>query len=79
MEDVDKQDAKRAALAQWMPSMGVAAQRRDNSAHSCYGTGAPGCRTIANPVPGGPTPLNQQPANVMTYQGGVPQNQSGEK
>lgn len=29
----------------------------NNSAHSCYGTGAYGCVTIANPVPGGPTPI----------------------
>ena len=51
----------------------------DNSAHSCYGTGAPGCNTIANPVPGGPAPSNQQPGNVMIYQGGVLQNRNGEK
>ena len=43
----------------------------DNSAHSCYGTGAAGCQTIANPVPGGPVPGRQLSSNVMTYQGGV--------
>ena len=43
----------------------------DNSAHSCYGTGAKGCGTIANPVPGGPEPTHQLPNTVMTYQGGV--------
>lgn len=42
----------------------------NNSAHSCYGTGAAGCATIANPVPGGPVPTNQRPQNIMTYQGG---------
>jgi len=41
-----------------------------NSAHSCYGTGAVGCSTIANPVPGGPVPTNQQPNNVFIYEGG---------
>jgi filamentous hemagglutinin len=49
--------------------------KSSNSAHSCYGTGATGCATIASPVPGGPQPTNQQPGNVVTYQGGqlVPQ------
>jgi filamentous hemagglutinin len=42
----------------------------DNSAHSCYGTGAAGCKTIANPVIGGPMPKQQQSSNVMTYRGG---------
>lgn len=42
----------------------------NNSAHSCYGTGAPRCATIANPVPGGPVPTNQKPQNIMIYQGG---------
>jgi filamentous hemagglutinin len=43
----------------------------NNSAHSCYGTGAEGCTTIANPISGGPVPTNQQSQNVMTYRGGV--------
>jgi len=43
----------------------------NNSAHSCYGTGAAGCATIASPVAGGPVPTNQQSQNVMTYRGGV--------
>ena len=42
-----------------------------NSAHSCGGTGAWGCVTIANPAPGGAVPTNQQVNNVKTYQGGV--------
>ena len=41
-----------------------------NSAHSCYGTGATGCSTIANPIPGGPVPTNQQPGNVVRYRDG---------
>ena len=43
----------------------------NNSAHSCYGTGAPGCATIANPVRGGPVPTNQQPDSIRTFKGGV--------
>jgi len=42
----------------------------DNSAHSCYGTGAAGCTTIANPVPGGPVPTNQNPGLIRVYRGG---------
>jgi len=42
-----------------------------NSAHSCYGTGAPECSTIANPVPNGVAPSNQQPDLIRTYKGGV--------
>ena len=41
----------------------------NNSAHSCYGTGATGCVTIANPTPGGPQPGQQQLENVRVYQG----------
>jgi filamentous hemagglutinin len=44
--------------------------RFDNSAHSCYGTGAQGCAMIANPVPGGPVPMNQQPGTLRVYRGG---------
>ena len=44
---------------------------KNNSAHSCYGTGAPGCVTIANPVPGGPSPTNQRSEDVKIYRGGV--------
>jgi filamentous hemagglutinin len=40
--------------------------RTNNSAHSCYGTGASGCVDIANPVLGGPTPTNPTPGNVVT-------------
>ena len=43
---------------------------KDNSAHSCYGTGAAGCATIANPVPGGPIPTNQDPNLIRIYRGG---------
>jgi len=42
----------------------------DNSAHSCYGTGAAGCTTIANPVSGGPVPTNQNPGLIRVYRGG---------
>lgn len=42
-----------------------------NSAHSCYGTGASGCATIATPASGGPVPSDQRSQNVMTYRGGV--------
>jgi len=42
----------------------------NNSAHSCYGTGASGCSTIANPVPGGPVPTNQNQALIRVYRGG---------
>ncbi len=45
--------------------------KTSNSAHSCYGTGAPGCATIANPVRGGPQPINQKLVNVVTYQNGA--------
>jgi filamentous hemagglutinin len=43
---------------------------KNNSAHSCYGTGAAGCTTIANPVLGGPVPTNQNPELIRVYQGG---------
>jgi hypothetical protein len=42
----------------------------NNSAHSCYGTGTKGCATIANPVPGGPVPTNQQSGTLQVYRGG---------
>ena len=41
------------------------------SAHSCYGTGATKCVTIANPVPGGPAPLKQDNSNLVKYRGGI--------
>ncbi|APW38793.1 hypothetical protein RD110_17575 [Rhodoferax koreense] len=44
---------------------------KSNSAHSCYGTGATDCITIANPVAGGSEAKNQQSQNVITYRGGV--------
>jgi filamentous hemagglutinin len=40
-----------------------------NSAHSCYGSGASGCTTIASPVPGGPVPKNQQSTGVVIFRG----------
>ncbi|MCU4117468.1 hypothetical protein [Variovorax sp. N23] len=43
--------------------------KTSNSAHSCYGTGAAGCATIANPVPGGPLPTNQHMNNVQVIRG----------
>ena len=43
--------------------------RNDNSAHSCYGTGATDCTTIANPVAGGPIPILQKPGDVRTHRG----------
>ena len=43
---------------------------KDNSAHSCYGTGAAGCVSIANPVPGGPVPAQQNPNLIRVYRGG---------
>ena len=42
---------------------------KDNSAHSCYGTGAMGCATIANPVVGGPVPTNQNPNLIRVIRG----------
>ncbi|HRK57480.1 MAG TPA: hypothetical protein PLQ67_08165, partial [Burkholderiaceae bacterium] len=42
---------------------------KDNSAHSCYGTGAWGCATIANPVAGGPVPTNQNPSLIRVIRG----------
>lgn len=41
------------------------------SAHSCCGTGATKCVTIANPVPGGPPPLKQDNSNLVKYRGGI--------
>jgi filamentous hemagglutinin len=41
-----------------------------NSAHSCYGSGSFGCSTIANPVPGGPVPTNQNSGLIRVYRGG---------
>ena len=41
-----------------------------NSAHSCYGTGATNCATIAHPVAGGPVPLNQNPSNLVRWVNG---------
>ena len=41
------------------------------SAHSCYGTGASKCVTIASPVPGGPVPLKQDNDNLVKYRGGI--------
>jgi filamentous hemagglutinin len=43
----------------------------NNSEHSCYGTGATGCATIAAPLPGGPKPVDQQPSRIRTYKGGT--------
>ena len=43
---------------------------KNNSAHSCYGTGATKCVTIASPLPNGPQPTNQQAGNVITFRGG---------
>lgn len=42
----------------------------NNSAHSCYGSGAEGCSTIANPVPGGPVPTLPDSGLVRIYRGG---------
>lgn len=47
-----------------------------NSAHSCYGTGAQGCSTIANPMPGGPMPVNQNSDLIRIHQG---QERQGQK
>ena len=44
--------------------------KTSNSAHSCYGTGAKDCSTIANPVPGGPTPTNQNSDLIRVYRNG---------
>lgn len=41
----------------------------NNSAHSCYGTGAIGCSTIASPTTGGPKSTDQQPSNVVSFRG----------
>jgi filamentous hemagglutinin len=41
----------------------------NNSAHSCYGSGAAGCSTIANPISGGPVPANQNNDLIRTYTG----------
>jgi hypothetical protein len=41
-----------------------------NGAHSCYGSGSFGCSTIANPVPGGPVPTNQNSGLIRVYRGG---------
>ncbi|MBA5688164.1 hemagglutinin repeat-containing protein [Rugamonas apoptosis] len=38
-----------------------------NSAHSCYGSGANGCVTIADPLPFGQLPTNQNNSNVIRY------------
>nr|WP_145544724.1 hemagglutinin repeat-containing protein [Variovorax boronicumulans] len=43
---------------------------KSNSAHSCYGTGATGCTTIANPVAGGPVPMSPNTGEVRVYRGG---------
>ncbi len=45
---------------------------KDNSAHSCYGTGAVGCVTIASPFAGGPVGTNQNNSNVVIYNGYKP-------
>ncbi|WP_226941545.1 hemagglutinin repeat-containing protein [Janthinobacterium violaceinigrum] len=37
------------------------------SAHSCYGTGALGCVTVSNPVPGYDFPKKQDPNNIVTF------------
>ncbi len=65
-----------SVIAAGNPGDAVAALReffnvvtKDNSAHSCYGTGAPGCATIANPVPGGPVPTQQNPNLIRVYRG----------
>ncbi|PZP97128.1 MAG: hypothetical protein DI587_18275 [Variovorax paradoxus] len=43
---------------------------QSNSAHSCYGTGATKCTTIANPVDGGPVPTSQQSRQVKVHSSG---------
>ena len=41
-----------------------------NSMHSCYGTGAPGCSQVQNPVPGGPQGTPESNAKLIEYRGG---------
>lgn len=41
-----------------------------NSMHSCYGTGAPGCSQVQNPVPGGPQGTPEGNAKLIEYRGG---------
>lgn len=41
-----------------------------NSMHSCYGTGAPGCSQVQNPVPGGPQGTPDGNAKLIEYRGG---------
>lgn len=41
-----------------------------NSMHSCYGTGAPGCTQVQNPVPGGPQGTPDGNAKLIEYRGG---------
>ena len=52
---------------------------KDNSAHSCYGSGAKGCTSIASPLLNGPQPINQNPSNIITYQDGQFVQSSGSK
>lgn len=41
-----------------------------NSMHSCYGTGAPGCSQVQNPVPGGPQGTPEGNAKLIEYRAG---------
>lgn len=52
---------------------------KDNSAHSCYGTGTAGCVTIAQPAVNGPVGTNQNSANVVIYKGYTRQTTKAEK
>jgi filamentous hemagglutinin len=53
-----------------------------NSMHSCYGTGAPGCVQVQNPVRGGPQGTPEGNAKLIEYRGGElsasPSNKGGQ-
>lgn len=53
-----------------------------SSMHSCYGTGAPGCVQVQNPVRGGPQGTPEGNAKLIEYRGGElsasPSNKGGQ-
>jgi filamentous hemagglutinin len=48
----------------------------NNSAHSCYGTGAAGCQQVQYLTPNAPDGAVQNNSNLIQYKGGVLQGQT---
>jgi len=45
--------------------------KSNNSMHSCYGSGAQGCKQVEAPMPSGPQGTTDGNAKLIRYEGGV--------